>query len=81
MIRDQNVANKAAVGYLEPRKEVANCRWRFSGFKTKSTVHRLNLKVKNNKKGTKKFFRGHQAKSKLRVTYFEYKMQQTIGAW
>lgn len=57
MIRDKNVANDAAVGYLEARKEAANCRLRFRGFKRKNTLLRLNLKVKNNKKATRKILR------------------------
>ena len=63
-----------------PRKKVASSALGFSAFKTKNTVERLNSKVKNNKKAKKKLFRGSQAWSKLRVMYFENKMQQTVDA-
>ena len=50
MIRDQNVASKAAVAYLGARKEVANCGLHFRGFKRKNTLRSLNITLKNSKK-------------------------------
>ena len=41
---------EAVFGYLHARKEVANCRLRFSGFKKRNTLRWLILKVKKKKK-------------------------------
>ena len=57
VIRGQNGRNNAVVCYLWARKEVANCGSRFSGFKAKNILRRFDLKVKNNRKATKKIFR------------------------
>ena len=78
VIRDQNVASKAAVAYLGARKEVANCGLHFRGFKRKNTLRSLNITLKNSKKSYKEDIQTLASKKLVRVTHFEYKIQQTM---
>ena len=55
MIGGRNVGNKADVGYLGAKKELANCGLRFSSFKTNNTLRRLNLKVEKTKTKQKSY--------------------------
>lgn len=48
---------KLCVSYLRVLKEVATCDLYIKGFKAKSKVRLMYLKVKNKKQATKKVFR------------------------
>ena len=57
-------------------KEINKSPSKARGFITKSTVHLYYQKIENIKKGTDNVFGGLQAKSKVRIKYFEVKITE-----
>ena len=57
VVRGENKMNKALVWNLGSIKELGNCGLHFRGFKELNTLHWMHLKVRNNKKVTKKGLR------------------------
>ena len=75
MLRGYNAESTMRLSYLGVRKELANCCLPFKGFKGKINLRLEYLKAKN------RVTRGYNARRKVRLTFFDVKMQQTICAY
>ena len=75
MLRGYNAESTMRLSYLGVRKELANCCLPFKGFKGKINLRLAYLKAKN------RVTRGYNARRKVRLTFFDVKMQQTICAY
>ena len=75
MLRGYNAESTMRLSYLGVRKELANCCLPFKGFKGKINLGLEYLKAKN------RVTRGYNARRKVRLTFFDVKMQQTICAY
>ena len=75
MLRGYNAESTMRLSYLGVRKELANCCLPFKGFKGKINLGLEYLKAKN------RVPRGYNARRKVRLTFFDVKMQQTICAY
>ena len=75
MLIGYNAESTMRLSYLGVRKELANCCLPFKGFKGKINLGLEYLKAKN------RVTRGYNARRKVRLTFFDVKMQQTICAY
>ena len=74
-LREYNAESTVCLNYLDVRKQLGNRCLPFKEFKGKKNLGLTNLKSQN------RVGRGKNARRKVRLTFFDVKMQQTMFAY